>query len=289
MGMHGSILKVAVAGFLALALIYISRGETAAKPQQEQKQDQAQGRSQTQVTGQLTDPQFQQLIQSVEGPDLFRAYCASCHGQDAKGNGPAAPMLKATVPDLTLIAANNSGSFSAMRIRRIIMGEGTIASHGSREMPVWGPVFHQVEQDVDRGNVRVENLVKYLESIQVLKPSQEKPADKLTAENVPSGKQLFKQNCAVCHGNDLKGNGPAPPPFKDVPPDLTMLARTHGGKFPEKYVEDVLRNGVVLPAHGPAEMPTWGSDFRARDQMNSAQVNQRITNLINYIKSLQAK
>lgn len=68
-----------------------------------------------------------------------------------------------------------------------------------------------------------------------------------------------------------------------------MLARSHGGKFPEKYVEDVLRNGVVLPAHGPAEMPCWGRNFRARDQMDSAQVNQRITNLNNYIKSLQGK
>jgi folate-dependent phosphoribosylglycinamide formyltransferase PurN len=43
-----------------------------------------------------------------------------------------------------------------------------IASHGSREMPVWGPIFHQVEEDVDRGNVRVENLVTYLESIQTV-------------------------------------------------------------------------------------------------------------------------
>jgi mono/diheme cytochrome c family protein len=289
MGLHGSKLKIAAASFLALALICVSRGESGAKPQQAQKQGQEQDRSQAQVAGQLTDPQFQQLIQSVEGPDLFRAYCASCHGQDAKGNGPAAAMLKATVPDLTVIAANNGGSFPAVRIRRIILGEGMIASHGSREMPVWGPVFHQVERDVDRGNVRVENLVKYLESIQVLKPSEEKPTDKPSVENVPSGKQLFKQNCAACHGNDLKGNGPAPPPFKDVPPDLTLLARSHGGKFPEKYVEDVLRNGVVLPAHGPAEMPAWGTDFRARDKMDSAQVNQRISNLVNYIKSLQAK
>ena len=173
------------------------------------------------------------------------------------------------------------------------MGEGMIASHGSREMPVWGPIFHQVEEDVDRGNVRVENLVTYLESIQTVHaavyPGEATQVNKTGAEVVPSGEKLYKQDCAVCHGNDLKGNGPAPPPFKDVPPDLTKLAKSHGGKFPEKYFEDVLRNGVPIPAHGSPEMPTWGADFRTREHLDSAQVTLRITSLSNYIKSLQEK
>lgn len=169
------------------------------------------------------------------------------------------------------------------------MGEGMIASHGSREMPVWGPVFHQVEADVDRGNVRLENLVKYLESIQKSQLPENKAANKAAAGTVPTGEKLYKQNCAACHGNDLKGNGPAPPPFRDVPPDLTTLARRHGGKYPYEYVSEVLRNGVELPAHGPPEMPIWGADFRARDQLDSTQVALRITNLSNYIKSLQVK
>ena len=109
----------------------------------------------------------QNLIRSVEGADLFQAYCASCHGKGGRGNGPVAPALKATVPDLTVIAKNNGGKFPEARVRRIIIGEGMIASHGSREMPVWGPIFSQVEADVDRGPVRIQNLVKYLESIQV--------------------------------------------------------------------------------------------------------------------------
>jgi len=113
------------------------------------------------------EKQSTRLIHSVEGPDLYQAYCASCHGKDGKGNGPVAPALKATVPDLTMIAKMNGGDFPGAKVRRIILGEGMIASHGSREMPVWGPIFHQVEADLDRGPVRVENLVKYLQSIQV--------------------------------------------------------------------------------------------------------------------------
>ena len=109
----------------------------------------------------------QTLIRSVGGSDLYRTYCASCHGKNGKGNGPAAPALKATVPDLTVIAKNDRGQFPVTRVRRILMGEDTIVSHGSREMPVWGPLFHQLEAPVDLGPVRLDNLVKYLESIQV--------------------------------------------------------------------------------------------------------------------------
>jgi mono/diheme cytochrome c family protein len=102
----------------------------------------------------------------VEGPDLYRAYCASCHGRDATGQGPAAPAMKAAVPDLTSIARRNGGIFPHGRVRKIIAGDDEILSHGSREMPIWGPIFHQVERDRDWGLVRLENLSKYLESIQ---------------------------------------------------------------------------------------------------------------------------
>jgi mono/diheme cytochrome c family protein len=212
--------------------------------------------------------QFQQLIHSVEGPDLFRAYCAPCHGWDAKGHGPVAPALKAEVPDLTVLAANNRGQFPTDRVRRFIEGEDTTTAHGSREMPIWGPIFHQVEADVDWGNVRMENLVKYLQSIQAVTPA------------FPlSGAELYEQHCAACHGNNLKGDGPAPPsPYRN-PPDLTTLARRHGGKFPEAYVMNAIKNGVPIPAHGLAEMPIWGSDFKAPEVMN----------LTNYIKSAQEK
>jgi len=109
------------------------------------------------------------LIRSVKGPDLFRAYCASCHGKDAKGNGPAAVALKPKVPDLTRLAINNGGRFPEDRMRKTIMGDDALAAHGSREMPVWGPVFHQIENDTDWGNVRLANLTQYLKSIQSLK------------------------------------------------------------------------------------------------------------------------
>jgi len=108
----------------------------------------------------------QRLIPSVKGADLFRAYCASCHGVDAKGDGPAAPALNTKPADLTRIAQRNGGVFPAERVRKIIAGDEVIYAHGSSEMPVWGPIFHRVEWDQDLGSVRLSNLTKYLESIQ---------------------------------------------------------------------------------------------------------------------------
>jgi mono/diheme cytochrome c family protein len=111
--------------------------------------------------------QYEELIYSVRGPDLYRAHCAACHGSGGKGNGPAAASLKTKPADLTLLARNNGGQFPTQRIRKFISGdEPTLLAHGSREMPVWGPIFHQIEEDQDFGNVRLQNLIKYLETIQ---------------------------------------------------------------------------------------------------------------------------
>ena len=116
-------------------------------------------------------------------------------------------------------------------------------------------------------------------------PAKEAPAAP-SASASASGAEFYAKRCSACHGNDLKGNGPFPPPYR-TPPDLTTLARRHGGKFPDAYVSNVLRNGVKLPAHGPAEMPVWGTDLGAPDQSDKAQVKLRIKSLTTYIKSMQ--
>src|SRR5215471_10488675 len=75
--------------------------------------------------------QDERLIPSLKGPDLFRAYCAPCHGQDGKGDGPAAAALNSKVPDLTTIAQRNSGIFPEAKVRGIIAGDETMVAHGS--------------------------------------------------------------------------------------------------------------------------------------------------------------
>lgn len=113
-------------------------------------------------------PETGHLIESIQGPALYAAYCAVCHGKDGKGGGPLAKSLKVAPPDLTRIAMRNGGKFPSVRIQRIISGEEALPSgHGTREMPVWGPIFSQIAWDQDLGRVRVDNLARYLESLQV--------------------------------------------------------------------------------------------------------------------------
>lgn len=115
---------------------------------------------------QTVNPPKGPLIRSLQGPDLYRAYCASCHGADATGSGPAASALVAKPSDLTTIAQRNGGAFPAARIRRVIAGDEVVASHGSREMPVWGPIFHEVQEDRDYGHIRLQNVTNYLQTLQ---------------------------------------------------------------------------------------------------------------------------
>jgi len=104
------------------------------------------------------------------GEAIFAERCATCHGADATGNGPAAPALKIAPPDLTKIKKRAGGTFPAARVVEIIMFGGNVAAHGSGPMPVWGSVF---SDEGGRGKIGAARsrqaiiaLKRYLESIQ---------------------------------------------------------------------------------------------------------------------------
>jgi mono/diheme cytochrome c family protein len=112
-------------------------------------------------------PEETHLISSLAGADLYQAYCAVCHGKSAKGEGPMARSLKVAPADLTRIAMRNGGKFPRQRIEQILSGEAAVeAGHGTREMPLWGPIFSQIAWDQDLGRVRIDNVAKYLEQLQ---------------------------------------------------------------------------------------------------------------------------
>ena len=112
--------------------------------------------------------QPQPPIRPVDGGSIFRNYCAACHGLDGRGQGPVSKALKQEVPDLTRLAQRNDGAFPAIHVRTTILfgADDLLPAHGSKGMPIWGPIFHEIEFDRDLGNVRLENIVEYLESIQ---------------------------------------------------------------------------------------------------------------------------
>jgi mono/diheme cytochrome c family protein len=103
---------------------------------------------------------------TVNGADLFKEYCAVCHGTDGKGSGPAADALKKRPADLTQLTRKNNGNFPELHVMNYIKGEDVVAAHGSRDMPVWGPIFGSMSPNQDLVQVRVYNLLKYIEGAQ---------------------------------------------------------------------------------------------------------------------------
>jgi mono/diheme cytochrome c family protein len=122
--------------------------------------------------------------------------------------------------------------------------------------------------------------------------AQNKSAANKVPEQRPiggAGRQTYLHYCASCHGVDARGNGPAAFVLKTTPPDLTTLAKRHGGKFPYDYVSKVLRFGTRILSHGSSDMPIWGPIFGSLDSYNEAAVRKRIKDLSDYLASLQQK
>jgi mono/diheme cytochrome c family protein len=107
-----------------------------------------------------------QAIYVADGPAMFQEYCAACHGKQGRGDGPAAAALKTVPADLTRISARNGGKFPDTKVRRYIEGLDEIAAHGNRDMPIWGQVLRGQSTDRAAVQLRVENLAKYVESLQ---------------------------------------------------------------------------------------------------------------------------
>jgi mono/diheme cytochrome c family protein len=104
---------------------------------------------------------------SISGKELYREYCAVCHGVSAHGDGPAAHALKRIPTDLTGIARANNGRFPEAAFLASLHGERAIPAHGSGEMPVWGSVFSKMSPSPEMAQTRIHALLNYVEEIQV--------------------------------------------------------------------------------------------------------------------------
>jgi mono/diheme cytochrome c family protein len=104
---------------------------------------------------------------ATSGKEMYASYCATCHGTDGKGNGPAASALKVPPADLTTLSSNNAGKFPSLKVAGVIRGDSFISAHGSKEMPVWGELFMGISHGHDSEvQQRITNLTKYVESLQ---------------------------------------------------------------------------------------------------------------------------
>jgi mono/diheme cytochrome c family protein len=218
------------------------------------------------------------LGDSLIGKDSFEAYCATCHGADARGNGPIARALKAAPADLTMLASRNRGVFPRDQVKGVLTGSArTVPAHGTTEMPVWGPLFRAFESDA-RVKVRIDNIVAYLETVQTPQ-----------GRSVESGAALFRAHCAACHGSDARGAGPMADQLRRMPPSLTSFAVRNGGVFPSERLKRII-DGRDVPAHGNSEMPVWGDAFRrTREGLSGDAATARIEAIVRYLETIQER
>ena len=215
------------------------------------------------------------LTESLAGRDTFEQTCTACHGRSGRGDGPVASALRSRPADLTTLAQRNDGAFPRDRVRDFVIGTGRqLAAHGTTEMPVWGPLFRAFESDL-RVRERIDNLVSYLETIQV--PST-------GARDI--GAQLFRTHCASCHGVAGRGDGPLSVQMRRMPPDLTQFTRRNGGIFPSERVYRIV-DGRDVASHGDREMPVWGDVFKLG--VSGSAVKDRIDAIVRYLAGIQER
>jgi mono/diheme cytochrome c family protein len=103
----------------------------------------------------------------ASGAEMYKQYCAVCHGTGAKGDGPAASALKVTPPDLTGLAKRHDGKFPDDYVVNVLRNGAKAPAHGTAEMPIWGPLFATMSGgDQAQVTMRISNLTKYLKSLQ---------------------------------------------------------------------------------------------------------------------------
>jgi mono/diheme cytochrome c family protein len=104
---------------------------------------------------------------AASGKETFLKYCASCHGETGKGDGPGAIAMRDPVPKLTTLSQRHQGKFPAGYVSAVVKFGKSMAAHGSEDMPVWGSRFQTLDPVHDpTGQQHVDDLLAFLASLQ---------------------------------------------------------------------------------------------------------------------------
>lgn len=107
---------------------------------------------------------------------------------------------------------------------------------------------------------------------------------------VRSGAELYGRFCAACHGATAHGDGPVAKSLRVEVPDLTLLARRAGDRFPRERVERIIDGRHVIGAHGSRTMPIWGEDLD-RVEIGNPDANRTtqtiLRRLTDYLEQIQ--
>jgi mono/diheme cytochrome c family protein len=101
------------------------------------------------------------------GAYLYRAFCASCHGDGGRGDGPVADLAARPPTDLTSLTQRTGGVFPRARVMSALDGTMKLEGHEPPAMPNWARVLRKTADDDERVvRKRLEALVSHVESLQ---------------------------------------------------------------------------------------------------------------------------
>ena len=110
---------------------------------------------------------------------------------------------------------------------------------------------------------------------------------------VESGRTLYRQHCADCHGQDATGGSTTRVGTTVEAPSLTGLTKKHGGTFPFWELYEMVSGAELMPAHRGRVMPIWSDELAKTPKVGKADakaiVRGRITAILAYLSSVQEK
>lgn len=105
-------------------------------------------------------------VNPTSGAQMYQSYCASCHGAQGKGNGPAVEFLQTPAPDLTKLSLMNGGEYPEARVFAKLRHSSPSGSEASLTMPDWDRLFRNLHSNQSQVNLREYNLTTYIQSLQ---------------------------------------------------------------------------------------------------------------------------
>ncbi|WP_109484889.1 c-type cytochrome [Occallatibacter savannae] len=105
------------------------------------------------------------------GKAMYNSYCASCHGEDGKGYGPATPALSKGAPDLTLLAAHNQGRYPKYKVITALSKFSESHHIGTTsEMPDWYKAFVSLDStNPIKADLRAISISRHVQTLQIVR------------------------------------------------------------------------------------------------------------------------
>lgn len=105
---------------------------------------------------------------------------------------------------------------------------------------------------------------------------------------IVDGRDEFVWNCADCHGESGRGDGPLAEILIRAPADLTRISHRNLGVFPAEKIVDIIAGKKSVVGHQSFEMPKYWERFKQQEgKPGFAAPEVRIRAIVEYLRQIQ--